>query len=199
MTPGHALIGAAVIAAICVGGTTWVLSTGQQAAQRIALKAPEGVAAIVPLGYSVGQSPIIDADTTNPLAGDANAAGQGKQLFRSLNCAGCHGYGGKGNMGPDLTDPDWRYGGRPIEVYKSIYEGRPKGMPAWGNTLPPASIWQLVAYIHSLGGMFPPAPPGVQAAQQPPVQGATTPTPAPPPSGPVGSGQTGTQPKSPLQ
>jgi cytochrome c oxidase cbb3-type subunit 3 len=61
-------------------------------------------------------------------------------------------------MGPDLTDKAWRYGGTPIEVYKSIYEGRPQGMPAWGNTLPTQPVWQLVAYIQSLGGTFAPIP-----------------------------------------
>ncbi len=58
-------------------------------------------------------------------------------------------------MGPALNDKYWRYGGTPAQIYKSIYEGRPKGMPAWGTALPPNDIWQLVAYIESLGGSFP--------------------------------------------
>jgi cytochrome c oxidase cbb3-type subunit 3 len=69
-----------------------------------------------------------------------------------MNCAGCHAYNGKGNMGPDLTDTYWRYGGLPVEIYKSIGEGRPQGMPAWGAALPPEDIWKLVAYIESFGG-----------------------------------------------
>jgi len=77
-----------------------------------------------------------------------------------MNCAGCHGYDAKGGMGPDLTDTEWRYGGTPIDIYKSIYEGRAQGMPAWGNALPTTPIWQLVAYIQSLGGTLPAAPDG---------------------------------------
>lgn len=69
-----------------------------------------------------------------------------------MNCAGCHAYNGTGNMGPDLTDAEWRYGGLPIEIYKTIRDGRPQGMPAWGAALPPAEIWKIVAFIQSLGG-----------------------------------------------
>jgi cytochrome c oxidase cbb3-type subunit 3 len=58
-------------------------------------------------------------------------------------------------MGPDLTDTYWRYGGSPADIYKSIYEGRPQGMPAWGRALSPDVIWKLVAYIESKGGAFP--------------------------------------------
>ena len=59
-------------------------------------------------------------------------------------------------MGPDLTDSEWRYGGLPIQVYKTIRDGRPQGMPAWGVALPPGDIWKLVAYIQSLGGTVSP-------------------------------------------
>jgi cytochrome c oxidase cbb3-type subunit 3 len=55
-------------------------------------------------------------------------------------------------MGPDLTDTYWRYGGLPAEIYQSIAQGRPQGMPAWGAALPPEDIWKLVAYIESFGG-----------------------------------------------
>ena len=71
-----------------------------------------------------------------------------------MNCAGCHGYGAKGGMGPNLTDTYWRYGGTPVLIFKSIYEGRPQGMPAWNPALPPEEIWKLVAYIESLGGAY---------------------------------------------
>ena len=55
-------------------------------------------------------------------------------------------------MGPDLTDSEWRYGGLPVQIYQSIFAGRPQGMPSWGAALPPAEIWKLVAYIQSFGG-----------------------------------------------
>ena len=89
-----------------------------------------------------GEAPPSAVSLDNPLAGDPNSVEEGKKLFTQMNCAGCHGYDAKGGMGPDLTDTEWRYGGTPIDIYKSIYEGRAQGMPAWGNTLPTTPIWQ---------------------------------------------------------
>lgn len=100
----------------------------------------------------------------NPYAKDPAAVAEGHRLFETMNCAGCHGYQLKGGMGPDLTDTYWRYGGSPAAIYQSIYQGRPKGMPAWGVALPPAEIWKIVAYIQSLGGTV--APQQYQAGLQ---------------------------------
>jgi cytochrome c oxidase cbb3-type subunit 3 len=83
-------------------------------------------------------------------ASSPQAVAAGKDLYVRMNCAGCHTYTGKGWMGPDLTDSYWRYGGTPDDIYRSIYEGRPQGMPAWGKALVPGEIWQLVFYIRSL-------------------------------------------------
>jgi cytochrome c oxidase cbb3-type subunit III len=93
----------------------------------------------------------------NPYAGNTGAIEAGGQLFSRMNCVGCHGYDAKGGMGPDLTDTYWRYGGSPAEIYKSISEGRPQGMPAWGAMLTSDETWKLVAYVQSLGGSFPAA------------------------------------------
>ncbi|HWG54285.1 MAG TPA: hypothetical protein VN677_13410 [Gemmatimonadaceae bacterium] len=35
-------------------------------------------------------------------------------------------------------------------IFRSIHDGRPMGMPAWGNGLSTPEIEELVAYIHSL-------------------------------------------------
>ena len=78
---------------------------------------------------------------------------QGKRLFRWYNCNGCHAQGG-GNMGPSLMDDKWLYGHRPAEIYASIVEGRPKGMPAFGGRIPEDQLWQLVAYVRSLSGQL---------------------------------------------
>jgi cytochrome c oxidase cbb3-type subunit III len=117
----------------------------------------EGEMASIPLGDWAGVTPNSLVTTIkNPYAGDEAAIRAGRELFQNMNCADCHGYNLKGGMGPDLTDTYWRYGGSPAAIYKSIYEGRPEGMPAWGRTLTPALIWRLVAYIQSFGGGFPP-------------------------------------------
>ena len=78
---------------------------------------------------------------------------QGKRLFRWYNCNGCHAQGG-GNMGPPLMDDKWLYGHQPAEIYASIVEGRPKGMPAFGGRIPEDQLWQLVAYVRSLSGQL---------------------------------------------
>lgn len=110
--------------------------------------------AAVPLGQLAGAPAQSVAALSTPNPDDVNpqAIEQGKQLYIQMNCAGCHAYNGKGNMGPDLTDSEWRYGGLPVQIYQSIFDGRPQGMPSWGAALPPAEIWKLVAYIQSLGG-----------------------------------------------
>jgi mono/diheme cytochrome c family protein len=86
----------------------------------------------------------------NPLPENAQTAAEGAKLFTGMNCDGCHGAGAVGFVGPSLTARRWRYGGADAEIFQSIYYGRPRGMPAFGGALPPASIWQIVTYIKSL-------------------------------------------------
>ncbi len=115
--------------------------------------APAAAIAALPLGEVAGATPETAAQSiTNPYEGSAQAVAQGHEIFVRMNCAGCHGYDAKGSMGPDLTDTYWRYGGTPVQIYQSIYQGRPKGMPAWNPSLPPDDIWKLVSYVESLGG-----------------------------------------------
>jgi cytochrome c oxidase cbb3-type subunit 3 len=91
----------------------------------------------------------VAAGTANPLAGTADAAEAGHVLFGTMNCAGCHAYDLTGGMGPDLTDSNWLYGGKPGEIYRTIADGTPRGMPAWKDKLTPDQVWQLVSYIQS--------------------------------------------------
>ncbi len=79
------------------------------------------------------------------------AIDEGAKLFVAYNCADCHGAGGSGAMGPSFVDNRWRFGGSNADVYKSIAEGRPEGMPAWGPMIPRDQIEKLVAYVQSLG------------------------------------------------
>lgn len=36
------------------------------------------------------------------------------------------------------------------EVFESIFQGRPDGMPAWGGRISNDQIWMLTAYVRSL-------------------------------------------------
>src|SRR5207248_6110969 len=85
----------------------------------------------------------------HPLERNAWAIAQGKQLYEAYNCNGCHANGG-GGMGPALMDAAWLYGSEPVDVYTSIVEGRPNGMPAFGGRIADQQVWQLVAYVRSL-------------------------------------------------
>ncbi len=79
---------------------------------------------------------------------------EGKTLFEWFNCVGCHAHGG-GAIGPALMDEKWIYGASPQNLYDTIAEGRPNGMPAFGDKLSSDQIWKLVAYVRSLAGQTP--------------------------------------------
>lgn len=98
----------------------------------------------------VGGNPPPGDSLKNPLKNDAKAAEDGGKMFGAFNCDGCHAGGAVGFVGPSLADGRWRYGGTDGEIYTSIFYGRPRGMPAWGGTLPADAIWRLVSYIQSL-------------------------------------------------
>jgi cytochrome c oxidase cbb3-type subunit 3 len=86
----------------------------------------------------------------NPYEGNAQAVATGAKLFVAYNCVDCHGADGSGAMGPSLADGRWHFGGEPAEVFESIYQGRPEGMPAWGSLISPDQVWLLVSYVRSL-------------------------------------------------
>lgn len=83
----------------------------------------------------------------NPVQGDPNAAQRGMTYYVNFNCVGCHAANGGGGMGPALSNSTFTYGEQPENIYLSIYQGRPNGMPAWGGVLPDSVIWDLVNYI----------------------------------------------------
>jgi cytochrome c oxidase cbb3-type subunit 3 len=86
----------------------------------------------------------------NPYEGDKSAAATGGKLFIAYNCLDCHGADGSGAMGPSFQDGRWHFGGSPGEVFESIYQGRPDGMPSWGGRITNDQIWMLTAYVRSL-------------------------------------------------
>jgi len=86
----------------------------------------------------------------NPYEGNAGVAATGAKLYIAYNCIDGHGADGSGAMGPSLADGRWHFGGTSAEVYESIYQGRPDGMPAWGSLLSSEQIWTLVTYVRSL-------------------------------------------------
>ncbi len=112
----------------------------------------------MPVGPVPGGTPQFTA-RNNPYGQDQIILAEGRRLFVSYNCAGCHGDHAGGGMGPSLRDQDWIYGGSDAQVFNSIAEGRAHGMPAWGLKLPQNQIWELVGYIKSLRTPKEPDPP----------------------------------------
>ena len=92
--------------------------------------------------------------TSTIYAQNAYALRMGQTLFHQMNCVGCHFHGG-GGIGPALMDDKWIYGSSPINIFSSIVEGRPNGMPSWRNKITDAQVWQLVAYVQSMSGQAP--------------------------------------------
>jgi cytochrome c oxidase cbb3-type subunit III len=85
----------------------------------------------------------------NPYEGNSYAMSEGQRLFEWYNCAGCHFRGG-GGIGPALMDDVWIYGKEPADIYDTIVQGRPNGMPAWRGKIPDYQVWQLVTYVQAL-------------------------------------------------
>jgi cytochrome c oxidase cbb3-type subunit 3 len=49
-------------------------------------------------------------------------------------------------------DDQWIYGGEIEQIYLTIFQGRPNGMPAFGGKIPDQQIWQIAAYVRSMSG-----------------------------------------------
>ena len=77
---------------------------------------------------------VMPSHVENEYEENAYAVSQGQRLFTWFNCAGCHANGG-GGMGPALMDDQWIYGSAPEQIYATIMEGRPNGMPSWAGRI----------------------------------------------------------------
>jgi cytochrome c oxidase cbb3-type subunit 3 len=95
---------------------------------------------------TLGSKPL---PVVNPYASDEEALGEGKRLYNQFNCSGCHA-GGGGAIGPALMDETWIYGSQPGNIYSTIVEGRPNGMPAFGGRIPEDKIWRIAAFVSTL-------------------------------------------------
>jgi len=101
-------------------------------------------------GGPVKPQPVVN----NPFNGSSYDISEGQRLFNWYNCSGCHSNGG-GGIGPPLIKKQWIYGGEPENIFATIVEGRPNGMPSWGGRIPTYQIWQIVAYVRSMNGEQP--------------------------------------------
>ena len=77
---------------------------------------------------------ISSTEVRGPYEGNAFGVSEGKRLYNQMNCVGCHFQGG-GGIGPPLMDADWIYGSAPQNIFETIVEGRPNGMPSFRGRL----------------------------------------------------------------
>ncbi len=107
-----------------------------------------------------GQSVAV-RELQNPFEGNEEAIGEGKKLYNQFNCSGCHFQGG-GGIGPALMDDVWVYGSSSANIYWTVIEGRPNGMPAFGGRIVDDQIWKIAAFVRSLSGLKKPHEKAVQ-------------------------------------
>lgn len=106
---------------------------------------------LIPLQPGVSQPP---QHVHNDYEENAWSMAEGRRLYLQFNCNGCHANGG-GGIGPPLMDHKWIYGGHPEQVFATIVEGRPNGMPSFRGKIPDHQVWQIAAYVRSMSGLVP--------------------------------------------
>jgi cytochrome c oxidase cbb3-type subunit III len=112
---------------------------------------------LVCLGCERGRG--TDATDSVPVA-DPAARARGKVTYMTY-CVLCHGERGDGHgvrrsnlsSAPrDFTDPTWLKRTTPSSTFLAIKDGVAETpMPAWRGALDDAAIWDVVAYVRSLG------------------------------------------------
>ena len=136
---------------LCAGAATLLVALG--ACQREQRRFRESPPSTSPSAVRVSAlQPGTVQDTTHaagPYDNIAYHVSEGQRLFGWYNCSGCHANGG-GGMGPALMDEKWIYGSAPEQIYNTIVQGRPNGMPSFAGKIPTPQVWELVAYVRSL-------------------------------------------------
>jgi putative heme-binding domain-containing protein len=106
---------------------------------------------------ALGQQAVRVPTGPNPLAGNAEAIHQGRNIFRG-RCAVCHGIDAKGYRGSDLTTGEWVHGGSDAKLFTTISGGVP-GTEMPGNVnMSPEEVWMVVAYLRTLVDAGTPSP-----------------------------------------
>jgi len=101
----------------------------------------------------------------NSYVGNAAAIATGKKVFQLYSCTQCHGPDAKGQVGPGLTGPDYKY---PKDLtnkgmFETIWHGTNGGMGAKGvglmdpsnpkNGISPDELLKIIAWIRSMSAV----------------------------------------------
>ena len=89
-------------------------------------------------------------DGKNPHGSDPDAIEAGRVAFR-IYCSPCHGIGGAGGRGPDLTLGVYSVGDSDEALFTTIADGLTgTEMPGYGSRISSDSLWRIVSYVRSL-------------------------------------------------
>jgi cytochrome c-L len=99
----------------------------------------------------------------NPYIGNAEAVAKGKKIFGMYSCTQCHGPEAKGQVGPGLVGPTFRYPKDATNkgMFETVWNGTNGGMGAKGiglmdatdpkNGITPDELLKVIAWIRSNG------------------------------------------------
>lgn len=92
-----------------------------------------------------------------PAAAKEGDAVSGREIYVNI-CIRCHGIDGKGAQGIKLVSPPADLGSSAVQnrldgtLFKRIHEGKPNtAMGAWKHALSDDEIWDVLAYVRTLG------------------------------------------------
>jgi cytochrome c oxidase cbb3-type subunit 3 len=92
----------------------------------------------------------VDDGLLERLSENDEAVARGRETFQA-NCVACHGAGGEGVIGPNLTDGSWVHGGAPTDIHRTVRDGfQARGMPPWGPALGERQVQSVVAFVLTL-------------------------------------------------
>jgi cytochrome c-L len=101
----------------------------------------------------------------NSYVGNADAIAKGKKVFQLYSCTQCHGPEAKGQVGPGLVGPDYKY---PKDMtnkgmFETVWHGTNGGMGAKGiglmdptdpkNGITPDELLKVIAWIRSMSSV----------------------------------------------
>ena len=99
----------------------------------------------------------------NSYVGNAEAVAKGKKIFGMYSCTQCHGPDAKGQVGPGLVGPTFRYTKDATNkgMFETVWSGTNGGMGAKGiglmdatdpkNGITPDELLKVIAWIRSNG------------------------------------------------
>jgi len=127
------------------------------------IKTTDGSSLIIPEAmFDTDAAKEFLATGKNIYVGDSEAIKMGKKRYNLWSCTQCHGPTAKGQVGPGLTGPDFRYPKDATNkgMFETIWAGTNGGMGAKGfglmtadDGVTPDELLKIIAFIRSNGSI----------------------------------------------